>query len=290
MAEQTPILTGLIGWPLGYSLSPRLHAAAAAGLGIELVYAPMPVRPEALPAAVADLAARGYRGVNVTVPHKEAVAPLLEELEPAAAAIGAVNVIAFDQPKGDQPGRAVGYNTDWSGFLATAARLKLELAGRECWLLGAGGSARALVYALGRAGAQTLVFARRPEQAARLVADLGAELPAGRLAAQPWDELVGRARSAVAVGATPLIVNATPLGMPPQSEGSPWPAAAPFPPRAFVYDLVYAPAETALMRRARAAGCQVANGLGMLAEQAALSFALWTGLEPDRRVMRAAVG
>ena len=136
-------LIGLIGYPVAHTLSPAMHNAAAAALGLNVTYVPLSVAPERLPDALRGLIALGFRGVNVTVPHKEAVLPQLDAIFPAARVIGAVNTIVV----GD--GRLTGFNTDWSGFLSDLERYRLALYGRDCLVLGAGGSARAVVSGWG---------------------------------------------------------------------------------------------------------------------------------------------
>lgn len=275
-------LMGLIGYPVAHTLSPAMHNAAAAALGLNVTYVPLSVAPERLPDALRGLIALGFRGVNVTVPHKEAVLPQLDAIFPAARVIGAVNTIVV----GD--GRLTGFNTDWSGFLSDLERYRLALYGRDCLVLGAGGSARAVVYALLRRGSRVTVAARRPEQAQRLAAELGAAFPDATLPATGSLDDVARL---AALLDEPILINATPLGMAGErSERSPWPDGAPFPPGAFVYDLVYTPRETRFMAQARAAGRQTANGLGMLVGQAAEAFEVLTGRRPDPAVMRQAIG
>lgn len=284
-------LIGLIGWPVSHSFSPTMHNAAAAAAGLDYVYVPLPVRPEDVDTAVPALPALGFRGVNVTIPHKQAVMPLLDEIDPAATAIGAVNTIVVEQgSKGaGGEGRMVGYNTDWSGFLADLAALGVPVKGRDCLVLGAGGSARAAAYGLASAGGQVQILARRSEQARQLVTDLTPCLRAitheGWLTSWPLVEL----KTAVAATTAPLIVNTTPLGMSPQVDTSPWPDALPFPAGAFVYDLVYNPRQTRLMQQAQNASCGTANGLGMLVQQGALAFQLWTGVMPDVEIMKAEI-
>ena len=271
-------LIGLLGWPVAHSVSPAMHNAAAAALGLDWVYVPLPVRPEGLPSALGGLAALGFRGVNVTVPHKTAVLPFLDAVYPVAGTIGAVNTIVIND------GLLTGFNTDWSGFLADLAAHDVALARRECLVLGAGGAARAVLYALLHEGAHVTVLARRAEQAAALAAELGQALSAS-IASGP----LAAAAELAAEFYQPLIVNTTPLGMAgPNAALSPWPDA-PIPAHAVVYDLVYSPRETPLLAAARAAGARAANGLGMLVQQAAEAFALWTGREPDRAVMRRAI-
>lgn len=277
-------LLGLIGWPVAHSLSPAMHNAAAEALGLDYAYLPLPVHPDQVAAAIQGLAALGFRGVNVTIPHKLAVMPLLDETESAARAIGAVNTIVIDS----QDGRShlSGYNTDWSGFLADLSGLGVEVAGRDCLVLGAGGSARAVAYGLASAGGRVKILARRGAQAEALCQLLAPHLPHAQLT---WHPLSAAAQ--IADGCkSPLIVNSSPLGMTPHVDTSIWPDGLQFPAGSFVYDLVYNPARTKLMCEAEAAGCSSANGLGMLLHQGAIAFQIWTGQAPDLAVMRAALG
>ncbi|MBP6015779.1 MAG: shikimate dehydrogenase [Candidatus Promineofilum sp.] len=282
MIDGNTQLIGLIGYPVAHTLSPMMHNAAAAALGLNVRYVPLPVAPERLPDALRGLSALGFRGVNVTVPHKEAVLSQLDAIFPAARVIGAVNTIVIGH------GRLTGFNTDWSGFLSDLERYRLALYGRDCLVLGAGGSARAVVYALLRRGCRVTIVARRPEQAQRLAAELGAAFPK---AMPPEIGLLDDAARLAALLDEPILINTTPLGMEGQfSEHSPWPEDAPFPPGAFAYDLVYAPRETNFMAQARAAGRQTANGLGMLVGQAAEAFEILTAHRPDPAVMWRAIG
>ncbi len=278
-------LVGIIGWPVAHSLSPQMHNAAFAALGLDYAYLPLPVQPASLAAAIRGAAALGFRGLNVTVPHKQAVLPLLDEIDPAAQAIGAVNTIRFDGPESGDYSLPIsrGYNTDWSGFQADLAALGVAVAGETCCVLGAGGSARAVVYALARAGAEVHIFARRPEQATQLAQELSPHLAGASLSAHDWQTLYSP------LPEPHLIVNTTPAGMHPAEDASPWPADAPIPGTSFVYDLVYNPPVTRFLRQARVAGCSVANGLGMLLWQGAQAFEIWTGRRPDPAVMRAAL-
>lgn len=275
-------LLGLIGHPVAHSFSPAMHNAAAAALKLNLTYVPLLVSPERLPEALRGLVALGFRGFNVTVPHKEAVLPYLDAIFPAARIIGAVNTVYI----GDN-GRLVGFNTDWSGFLTDLESQRQALYGRDCLVLGAGGSARAVVYALLRRGSRVTVLSRRPEQAQRLVTELGAAFPDAVAVAASLDEVA----QVAAYHDEPILINTTPLGMIGEHAGqSPWPDGAPFPPGAFVYDLVYNPRETPFMSQALAAGRQSTNGLGMLVHQAVEAFEVLTGRRPDPAVMRRAIG
>ncbi len=273
-------LIGLIGWPVSHSFSPAMHNAAAQALGLNWAYVPLPVKPEAVATAVSALSALGFRGVNVTVPYKQAVMPLLDEIEPGAQLIGAVNTIVVGEN-----GRLTGHNTDWSGFLADLAAHDIAVANRDCLLLGAGGSARAVAYGLAKSGARVHLLARRIAQAEAVLADLRKQLPAAQLTYHALSDL----RQVMAQRPAPLIINCTPLGMTPHEASSPWPDTLPFPPDATVYDLVYNPRHTRLMQQAEAAGCRTLNGLGMLVQQGAQAFALWTGQLPDTAVMATAL-
>lgn len=281
MIDGNTQLIGLIGYPVTHSFSPAMHNAAAAALGLNTVYVPLPVRPDRLPEALHGLGALGFRGVNVTVPHKEAVMSYLNAVFPAARVIGAVNTIVVGE------GWLTGFNTDWSGFLSDLESHRLALYGRDCLVLGAGGSARAVVYALLRRGSRVTVLARRPEQAQRLALEIGPAFPAAAAV------VVGSLDDAPRVAAhldEPVLINTTPLGMAGERvDRSPWPDGAPFPHGAFVYDLVYNPPETRFMTQARAAGRRAANGLGMLVGQAAEAFEVLTSRRPDPAVMRRAI-
>ncbi len=290
MAEQRPFWhLGLLGYPLGHSLSPRLHEAALKALGWRGVYRLYPVpRPEAthqLPRWVARLRSGEIAGLNVTIPYKTALLTLVDALTPTAQAIGAVNTLYRNAA-----GRVIGDNTDAAGFWDDLRRrLPLDAAaiGRAL-VLGAGGAARAVVYALTRAGLPVWVAARRREQAEALARALASE---GTAPIQPWDwaavPLLLRES-----GPGWLLINATPLGMPPWEEIMPWPAGASWPKRGAVYDLVYRPRPTRWVRAARAAGLPAVDGLGMLVAQASRAFERWTGVSATEayEIMAQAVG
>ena len=276
------ILTGLMGWPVSHSKSPAMHNAAFQAAGVEGYYALLPVRADRVGEAMAGLRALGFRGANVTVPHKQAVIPFLDELTPEARAIGAVNTILVDSD-----GRLVGTNTDAWGFARDLEALGLDLKAmrsRGALVLGAGGSARAVAYALAMRLIPTHIFARRPEQAQALVVSLTPYLPRGDLLhAHSWSQLPELAPAAG------LIVNCTPVGMTPHADASPWPDHLPFHPHQALYDLVYNPPRTRLMAQAQASGARAWNGLGMLVYQGARAWELWTGQPAPVEVMRAAI-
>lgn len=273
---------GLAGWPLGHSFSPCLHNAALAALSLAGEYRLFPIPPlpegqEAL-ARLLDRVRKGeLHGLNVTIPHKQNVLPLLDELTPAARLAGAANTLYM------KDGRLVGDNTDVPGFLADLQRAGFIPTGageKRALVLGAGGAGRGVGYALAQAGWQVWISARRPEQARALANSLLAISTA--IQSLPWQP------EAWPDGCD-LVVNATPLGMFPDVESSPWPLGLPFPAGACVYDLVYNPPETRLARQARSAGLRAATGLGMLVEQAALAFETWSGQAAPRQAMWEAV-
>ena len=300
--EQSTFNLGLVGWPLHQSLSPQLHIAALRArrqTGKYLLY-PIPPFPEG--AGRASELLQGLRrgelqGLNVTLPHKQSLLPLLDELTPVAAAIGAVNTL-FCQDE-----QLVGDNTDAPGFWNDLARLGLtQFQGHwpgssparcAAMVLGAGGAARAVVYALAHAGWVVRVASRRPEQAAQLIASLAlanveeAPFPLAD-AGRATRGLPTLAALAAAVDML-LLINATPLGSRVYPELSVWPELTPFPPNAVLYDLVSYPAVTPFLRQGHAAGRRGYNGLGMLVEQAALSFEIWTGCSAPLQTMRKAV-
>lgn len=267
---------GLIGYPLAHSRSPELHEAALAEAGLAGAYRLYPIPP--LPEGEAELAALLDRlrqdeiqGLNVTIPHKETVLDHLDEMTGAAAAMGAVNTLWAED------GRLHGDNSDAPGFLADLRRFLGETAvPSPALILGAGGSARAVAYALAAQGGEVIVAARRFAQANELAAQLQDDV-SGSLRAVPFNpEMLASLSDAVG-----LLVNATPVGMAPHEDASPWPEETPFSEETAVYDLVYNPPTTRLMEQARAAGCRASNGLGMLAAQAALAFTRWTGRTVD---------
>jgi len=264
---ETKVVT-LLGHPVEHSLSPRIHNPAFRAQGVNAVYVATPVRPDALAAGVEGLRALQCLGANVTVPHKEAVRPLLDDVSERAAAVGAVNTIVRedDTLRGD--------NTDVAGFLAPLADAVGDaLEGAPMLVFGAGGAARAVVYGLlDRYGPERLTLvARRPEQAETLAADLGGYDPQDALRVSTFDDATSSVR------ASRLLVNATPLGMAPETGRTPWPDAADFGPDHVAYDLVYNPENTRFLRDAAGQGATTIKGLAMLVEQAAASYEQWTG-------------
>ncbi len=280
---------GLIGYPLTYSLSPRLHQAALQACAVRGEYRLYPVPPlpqgqERLRQLLQQMRQGRLHGLNVTIPHKQTLLPYLDDLTLEARAIGAVNTLLLHE------GLLVGDNTDAAGFWRHLISLpNMDEGPKTALILGAGGAARAVAFALLKAGWSLRVAARRLEQAQRLVQDLTQALSPHsyelRIKALPLEQAPLRQH----LNHIHLIVNATPVGMPPDLEQSPWPPGLPFPPQASVYDLIYHPPQTRLLHDAQAAGLQTVNGLGMLVEQAALAFERWTGVPAPRQQMHRAL-
>lgn len=266
------IRLGLTGYPLQHTLSPLLHRAALDVSGLQGEYALYPVRPgeqDTLQELVRRLRSGELDGLNVTIPHKQTIIRCLDGLTPAVKAIGAVNTIYL---KG---GKIIGENTDFAGFLADLPRVLPDPS--SAIVLGAGGAARAVVYALHAIRCDTYVVSRQPERARELVRQSD-----GARAIEIDAETLREVQP-------DLVVNATPAGMFPNIDSSAWPAGLPLPKMAAIYDLVYHPPETRLTREARAAGLEASNGLGMLIEQAALAFELWTGYPVPRPILFEAI-
>jgi len=258
-------LAGVMGWPVAHSRSPRLHGFWLERHGIDGAYVPLAVRPEDFALTLRALAAAGFRGVNITVPHKEAALAVCDEVDAAARRIGAVNTMLFNN------GRLLGSNSDGYGFIENLRQNTpdWQATGGPAVVLGAGGAARAVVIALLDAGAPEVRVCNRTEgRAQALVTALG-----GPLVVIPWDD------RALAMRGAALIVNATSLGMSGQAPLDLDVNA--LPDDALVTDLVYAPLETPLLARARARGNRVVDGLGMLLHQARPGFAAWFGVMPE---------
>jgi shikimate dehydrogenase len=268
---------GVFGHPVEHSLSPAMHNAAIAALLLPYIYVPFSVAPENLPTAINSLNALGIVGVNLTIPHKEAVLPHLQDITDEAREAGAVNTVHCID------GRLLGDNTDGYGFYAPLEELGWSAAGKRVVVLGAGGAARAVVFRLAREGAQVFIHNRSVERAARLV---GAVTSAGY---NGTSYIKSDSELREALAAADLLVNATRVGMHPDTEASPELPFELLSERQMVYDLVYTPIETALLRKARERGCKTVPGVKMLVHQGAASFHRWTGKWPPADVMERAV-
>jgi shikimate dehydrogenase len=268
MIDARTRLAGIIGWPVEHSLSPVMHNAAFAALGLNWAYAAFPVHPGCVPEAVRGLAAAGCAGLNVTIPHKQAVLDCCSAVSEAVAVIGAANTLVPDGEGGFR-----GDNTDAAGFLrALDEQAPLDLDGREALLVGAGGAARAVAFALRSRGARVRVANRTPERAAELGDPVPFTTPA-------MDMIAGQSA---------LVVNCTSLGL--HGDGVP-----PELPLAgigrgqVVADIVYRPGGTPWLAAAAARGARPVDGLAMLLHQGAAAFEQWTGAPAPVDVMRAAL-
>jgi len=271
-------IVGLIGWPVEHSVSPAMHNAAFEALGLDWRYVALPVAPERVTEALAGVRALGMRGVNITVPHKQAALACMDELTPAAQAIGATNTLILHN---DQ---MIGHNTDASGFLRALRQAGFDPTGCKALMLGAGGAARAVAYALATAKCDITILNRTEKRARDLAYDMAqvtniAKLNSGELTLQTLGDIAPQVE---------LVVNATSLGMWPHTERSPWPKTLNFPSQAFCFDLVYNPRTTQLIQQAREAGAAATDGLAMLVHQGVEAFVQWTGIEPPADIMMTA--
>jgi shikimate dehydrogenase len=254
---------GILGRPVAHSLSPAMHNAAFRELGLNAVYVAFPVAD--LAQAVAGLRGLMVRGASVTIPFKEDIISLLNEVEPQAAKIGAVNTVV------NRDGLLTGHNTDWLGALR-ALEEKTELSGKRVLILGAGGASRAIAFAILEKGGQVAVTDLDRDKALALSRQLWVEVVApDHLGQYPAD----------------ILINATPVGMEPNSGDIPLDPTL-LPRFQVVMDIVYKPLETRLLKEAGARGCQVIDGLQMLIHQATEQFALWTGQPAPLEIMAAA--
>jgi shikimate dehydrogenase len=270
---------GLIGYPLGHSLSPKIQNAALKYFCLKGDYSLYPIHlddKQGLKDLLECVRSEEIAGLNVTIPHKQNVMEFLDELTPTAKAIGAVNIIYRREDK------LIGDNTDAPGFLTDLKKFINTETGkqetRNVLILGAGGSARAVVYALINDGWNVTIAARRLQQAKQLASSF----PNYEVRISNIEYLNLQISK---LSDFQLIVNATPSGMSPNIDQSPLPEAITFPKETMIYDLIYNPRETKLVREARAQGLQATTGLGMLIEQAALCFELWTGHNPPRDIL-----
>jgi shikimate dehydrogenase len=253
-------VAGIMGWPVSHSRSPRLHGFWLQRHGIDGTYVPLPIRPEDFETAVRGLAAAGFAGANVTIPHKLAAFAVCDTVDATARRAGAVNTLVF------RDGKITGSNTDGGGFVANLRAHGVDPAAGPVLILGAGGSARAIAAALTDSGAPVTIANRTRERADQLTRDL----PGLRVV--DWD------RRSDALSDHALLVNTTPLGM--AGQDSVIVDLSQAPGGMAVADIVYVPLDTPLLLAARARGLRTVEGLGMLLHQAAPGFHAWFGVEP----------
>ncbi|MHB8103920.1 MAG: shikimate dehydrogenase [Dehalococcoidales bacterium] len=264
----------LIGDPVEHTMSPAMHNTAFQKLGLDYVYIPFRVKPEELPQAVAGLKALNVTGFNVTIPHKVKVILLLDSLDPLAEKIGAVNTVVNDN------GTLKGYNTDAEGFFRALKEHNIEPKGKNAVVLGAGGASRAISYILAREGASLTILNRQQEldwaeDIAQLIRkDFKRDVKVLEL---------GHLNEVLS--GVDLLINATSVGMSPLADVSPVPAGL-LVKVPVVFDIVYSPIKTRLLKEAAAAGAKTIGGVHMLAWQGALAFEKWTGRTPPIDIMR----
>jgi len=269
---------GIIGYPLAHSASPKMHAMAYAEHDLNAIYVPFPVEVISdIPAALAGMRAMSIKGVNVTVPYKEAVLPFLDKLDPVAEQMGAVNTIV------NKNGVLTGYNTDGDGFvLALQEELSWTPSRKSVSIIGAGGSARGIAFALCRAGISSLhIHSRTPEKTTLLCSDIQALYP---------NVTVSAVDGPFSDATADLVIQTTPVGMHGPHEGRlpvadmSWVST-----HQIIVDIVYKPAVTAFMAEAKARGATVLGGAGMLAGQGSLAYHLFTGKKIAYHLMKKAL-
>jgi len=265
---------GVIGDPIEHTMSPVMHNAAFKKFGLDYVYVPFRVRQEELGKAIEGMKALNIRGLNVTIPHKVAVIPFLDELDPLADKIGAVNTIVNDE------GVLKGYNTDATGFLQALLERGFEPKGKNVVILGAGGASRAISFILAERGS-SLVILNRTLDKAKICANRISEIFQSETTALK----LNRGNLEAAISEADILVNATSVGMSPNINETPV-ASNLLKPGLVVFDIVYNPIKTRLQREAEAIGATIINGLDMLVWQGALVFEKWTGQKAPVDLMR----
>ncbi len=269
-------LCGIIGDPIEHTMSPAMHNAVFKKMELDYLYVPFRVKTEELGKAIEGMKALNIRGINVTIPHKVAVIQLLDELDHLAEKIGAVNTIVNDG------GLLRGYNTDGAGFLQALLEKRIEPQGKNIVILGAGGASRAISFFLADSGAHLVILNRlleldwAKELASRLSHIFAREVEALEL---NRENLVG------AIGKANILVNATSVGMTPDIDETPVTSDL-LRPDLIIFDIVYNPIKTRLLREAEAAGAKTISGLDMLIWQGALAFEKWTGLKAPVELMK----
>jgi len=269
-------IVGIVGYPVAHSVSPQMHNAAFEHLGLDWEYIPFEIHPEDLKKGIDGLRAEGVLGFNVTIPHKEAIIPLLDEVTKLPRLIGAVNTVK------NENGKLVGYNTDGAGFVDS---LKFD-AGvdpkeKNVVLLGAGGAAKAVAVMLAETGAASISITDIDEKKAD---DLSAHV-GSHFNSKICSLKTGSADLAAAISNADIVVNATPIGMHPKENECPIAESSGLRAESIVFDLIYNPPETKLMKLAKEKGAKAVNGLGMLVRQGAISLSIWTDHDAPVDVM-----
>ena len=275
-------LTALLGSPVAHSISPLMHNEAFQLLDLDYTYLCFEVNEETLPAAVDGLKACGIRGFNLTMPNKNKIVELLDELSPAARLIGAVNTVVNDD------GHLIGYNTDGVGYMQAVKDAGYDITGKTITIMGAGGAATAICAQAALDGVEKIhIFARETsrfwDRTQRLAENINSTLPCKAVLHENKDT----AALAQAISESALLLNATSVGMAPNTEGTIIEDTSLYHPDLIVSDVIYNPRETRFLKEAREAGCRTFNGMYMLLYQGAEAFRLWTGKEMPVKEIKA---
>ena len=275
-------LTALLGSPVAHSISPLMHNEAFQLLDLDYTYLCFEVNEETLPAAVDGLKACGIRGFNLTMPNKNKIVELLDELSPAARLIGAVNTVVNDD------GHLTGYNTDGVGYMQAVKDAGYDITGKTITIMGAGGAATAICAQAALDGVEKIhIFARETsrfwDRTQKLAENINSTLPCKAVLHENKD----RAALAQAISESALLLNATSVGMAPNTEGTIIEDTSLYHPDLIVSDVIYNPRETRFLKEAREAGCRTFNGMYMLLYQGAEAFRLWTGKEMPVKEIKA---
>lgn len=275
-------LTALLGSPVAHSISPLMHNEAFQLLDLDYTYLCFEVNEETLPAAVDGLKACGIRGFNLTMPNKNKIVELLDELSPAARLIGAVNTVVNDD------GHLTGYNTDGVGYMQAVKDAGYDITGKTITIMGAGGAATAICAQAALDGVEKIhIFARETsrfwDRTQKLAENINSTLPCKAVLHENKDT----AALAQAISESALLLNATSVGMAPNTEGTIIEDTSLYHPDLIVSDVIYNPRETRFLKEAREAGCRTFNGIYMLLYQGAEAFRLWTGKEMPVKEIKA---
>ena len=275
-------LTALLGSPVAHSISPLMHNEAFQLLDLDYTYLCFEANEETLPAAVDGLKACGIRGFNLTMPNKNKIVELLDELSPAARLIGAVNTVVNDD------GHLTGYNTDGVGYMQAVKDAGYDITGKAITIMGAGGAATAICAQAALDGVEKIhIFARETsrfwDRTQKLAENINSTLPCKAV----LHENKNTAALAQAISESALLLNATSVGMAPNTEGTIIEDTSLYHPDLIVSDVIYNPRETRFLKEAREAGCRTFNGMYMLLYQGAEAFRLWTGKEMPVKEIKA---
>jgi shikimate dehydrogenase len=274
----TTKILGVIGDPIEHSMSPKMHNTAIQALGLNYVYISFHVYSKDLAAAIAGIRSLQIRGINVTIPHKIAVMPYVDEIDPLAQKIGAINTIK------NENGHIFARNTDGEGALIALNEAGCDPQGKVIVILGAGGAAKAITFYLASLAKRLIIINRSSSHLNELIKSLQKNFQV------PIDGISDNNTVAIenAIRSAALLINTTPIGMYPHKDEMPIDPSL-FHPNLFVFDIIYNPIETKLLHIARTKGCKTLNGIKMLVNQGAIAFEWWTGIKPDKKLMETAI-